>query len=161
VLKDRLFAQIETLIERAPDEDSASAVRTIAPLLAKVAAKFGREEYYIRTQQSGEWIVETIASRHAPEYIQRAIYAYPTAADAIGDEAATIVPLLIPVTHLIFELSGLPTVDRLVFFNRPHDTNKGRELTAAGWQRELASFLQRRSRSVAMGKSSSLPNDLC
>ncbi len=121
-----LDRQIQLLIDDAPkDGITPQLIKAIAPGLKQLAAKLRYEEYYIIQSLDADWLVTTITNRKLEK---RVIYAFPTLHDSFAPSSAELIALAIPVTHILFQLVALETVDSIIFLEIPGETNTGYEV---------------------------------
>lgn len=114
-----LEQQIQLLIDDAPNDGvTPKLIEKIAPGLKQLAAKLGYEQYYIVQSLDADWLVTTITNRTLEK---RVIYAFPTLQDSFATSsaefAAQLIALPIPVTHILFQLVALETVDSIIFLD--------------------------------------------
>lgn len=132
-----LDRQIQSLIDDAPDDGiTPLIVKAIAPGLKQLATKLRHKQYYIVQTLDGDWVVTTISDRQKPKTEQRVIYAFPTLQNIPKNTAdSQLIAVPIPVTHILFQLLALETVDSAVFFEIPGDANTGYEIKRADMQK--------------------------
>ncbi len=128
-----LDQQIQLLINDAPNDGiTPRLVKEIAPGLKQLATKLRHEQYYILQSLDAEWLVTTIRDRDNVEIEKRVIYAFPTLQDSASTNssgfAAQLIALPIPVTHILFQLVALETVDSIIFFETPGEAIAGYEI---------------------------------
>ena len=128
-----LDQQIQELIEQAPQDGvTPQLVAAIAPGLKRLAGKLRHSQYYILQNLDQEWVVTTLSHRTQPGIEKRVIYAFPSlqavpASMASGlDSEVIAVP--IAVTHILFQMIALLTVDSTIFFETPGDLTHGIEI---------------------------------
>ncbi len=121
-----LDRQIQLLIDDAPkDGVTPNLIKAIAPGLKQLAAKLRHEQYYIVQSLDADWLVTTITNR---EIEKRVIYAFPTLQDSFAPNSAELIAVPIPVTHILFQLVALESVDSIVFLEIPGEANTGYEV---------------------------------
>lgn len=131
-----LDRQIQSLIDDAPDDGiTPRIVSAIAPGLKQLATKLRHEQYYIVQSFDGEWVVTTISDRQKPKIERRIIYAFPTLQDIPKTTDSQLIAVPMPITHLLFQLLALETVDSLVFLETPGDATTGYEIKRADMQK--------------------------
>ncbi|KJH72186.1 hypothetical protein [Aliterella atlantica] len=131
-----LDRQIQSLIDDAPDDGiTPRIVNAIAPGLKQLAAKLRHEQYYIVQSLEGEWVVTTISDRQKPKIQRCVIYAFPTLQDIPKTTDTQLIAVPIAVTHILFQLLSLETVDSIVFLEIPGDANTGYEIKRADMQK--------------------------
>ncbi|WP_250122510.1 hypothetical protein [Chroococcidiopsis sp. CCMEE 29] len=128
-----LDEQIQVLIDNAPQDGvMPRVVAAIAPALQLLAKKFRHFQYYILQNLDQDWVLTTLSNRANPDVEKRVIYAFPTLKDVSAVSAAKLDPQVIavpiPITHILFQLAALETVDSIVFFETPGDLNTGVEV---------------------------------
>lgn len=131
-----LDRQIQSLIDDAPDDGiTPRIVNAIAPGLKQLATKLRHEQYYIVQSLDGEWVVTTISDRQKPKIQRRVIYAFPTLQDIPKTTDSQLIAVPIAVTHILFQLLALETVDSIIFLEIPGDANTGYEIKRADMQK--------------------------
>ncbi len=132
-----LDRQIQSLIDDAPDDGiTPHIVNAIAPGLKQLAAKLHHQQYFIVQSFEGDWVVTTISDRQKPKIEQRVIYAFPTLQDIPKNTVdSQLIAVPMPVTHILFQLLALETVDSIVFLEIPGDANAGYEIKRADIQK--------------------------
>ncbi len=122
-----LDRQIQSLIDDAPNDGiTPQLIKAIAPGLKQLAANLRHEQYYIVQSLDSDWLVTTITNRQKVE--KRVIYAFPTLQDSFAPNSAQLIATPIPVTHILFQLVALETVDSIIFLETPGDTIAGYEV---------------------------------
>ncbi len=142
-----LQAQIQLLIDDAPkDGITPQLVATIAPALSAIASSLRYPQYYILQNLEEGWVLTTLSNRTNPDLEKRVIYAFPTIQDVPVSLSAGLDPQVIlapiPVTHLLFQLMALDTVDSIVFFETPGTTTNIIEIERTYLQNEIQQQLQ-------------------
>lgn len=144
-----LDEQIQVLIVNAPSDGvTPQVVAAIAPVLKLLAAKLRRWQYYILQSLEQDWIVTILSDQANPKITKRVIYAFPTLKDISASgvaEDTQIVAFPIPTTHILFQLFALETVDSIIFFETPGDTNTGIEIRRKELQKLVQLQLQQSS----------------
>ncbi|MEB3181188.1 MAG: hypothetical protein VKL59_19460 [Nostocaceae cyanobacterium] len=125
--------QIQLLIDNAPQDGvTPRVVAAIAPILSAIAQQLRHLQYYILQNLEQGWVVTTLTNRTNPEVEKRVIYAYPTLQDVQGSASVGLDPQVIavpiPVTHILFQLVALETVDSIVFFEISGNLTNGVEV---------------------------------
>lgn len=125
-----LERQIQLLIDDAPNDGvMPNLIKAIAPSLKQLAANLRHEQYYIVQSLDADWLVTTITNSKLEK---RVIYAFPTLQDSFAssspEDAAQLIALPIPVTHILFQLVALETVDSIIFLENPGIANAGYEV---------------------------------
>lgn len=144
---DDLDQQIQTLIDEAPaDGVTGQAVETIAPTLKAIASRLKRTEYYILQTLDQGWVLTTLSSRQQPNTRKTVIYAYPSLKDAAAGPQSVRDPQIMaiptPVTHIIFQMLAIKSLDSLVFFDTPGNLAQGIEVRREDFQTLLQTQLQ-------------------
>ncbi|MBR8838999.1 MAG: hypothetical protein DSM106950_34605 [Stigonema ocellatum SAG 48.90 = DSM 106950] len=142
-----LQAQIQLLIDNAPkDGMTPQLLAAIAPALGAIASSLRYPQYYILQNKEQSWVLTTLSNRSHPELEKRVIYAFPTIQDVSVSLSAgldpQVIPALIPVTHLLFQLIALDPVDSIVFFETPGMTNNAIEIKRTDLQKLIQQHLQ-------------------
>ena len=116
-----LDKQVQLLIDNAPQDGvMPRVIVAISPVLKLLAAKL-RHQYYILQHLDNSW-VSTVLSRTNPDIEKRVIYAYPALQDILGVSDPQVIAVPLPVTHILFQLLALETVDNIVFFESGDST---------------------------------------
>lgn len=146
-----LDEQIQQLINDAPlDGVTPRLILAIAPGLKLLASRLRHLQYYILQNLEQDWIVTTLSDRANPEIEKSVVYAFPSLPDISAIPFAQlddlqIVAFPLPVTHILFQLISLETVDSLVFFETPGDFNTGIEIKREDLQSLVQTQLKRSS----------------
>jgi non-ribosomal peptide synthetase component E (peptide arylation enzyme) len=125
--------QIQLLIDNAPQDGvTPTFVAAIAPILNAIAQQLRHLQYYILQNMEQGWVVTTLTNRTNPDIEKRVIYAYPTLQDVSVSATVGLDPQVIaapiPVTHILFQLMALDTVDSIVFFEHSGNLTSGVEV---------------------------------
>ncbi|MBV9389601.1 MAG: hypothetical protein JOZ78_24530 [Chroococcidiopsidaceae cyanobacterium CP_BM_ER_R8_30] len=128
-----LDQQIQELIDNAPQDGVTPRLLTaITPGLKLLAGKLRHSQYYILQNLDHDWVATTLSHRTQPGVEKRVIYAFPSL-QAVPvsmnqglDSQVTAIP--IAVTHILFQMVALETVDSTVFFETPGDLTNGIEI---------------------------------
>lgn len=131
--KMNLDAQIQLLIENAPqDGQTPKIVAAIAPALKLLSQRLRHNSYYIVQTLDGRWLTTTLSNRAQPGLEKVVIYAFPTLQDAttgpLAPQTSAGVAAQFPVTHILFQMMALNSVDSLVFFETPNESVSGIEV---------------------------------
>ena len=142
-----LQAQIQLLIDNAPkDGTTPEIVTAIAPVLSAIASSLSYTQYYILRHLESGWVMTTLSHRANPELEKRVIYAFPTIQDVPPSSSAgldpQVIPVPMPVTHILFQLLAIEPVDSIVFFETSGTTNNGVEVQRAELQQQVLAQLQ-------------------
>jgi len=127
-----LDQQIQVLIDNAPQDGvTPQIVAAIAPGLKLLAGKLGHSQYYILQNLDQEWVLTTLSNSADPRVEKRVIYAFPNL-QAVPASAATgldqVIAVPMPVTHILFQMVALETLDSTVFFDTPGNLSTGTEV---------------------------------
>lgn len=144
---DTLDQQIQILIDEAPQEGgTGSAMVLIAPAIKTIAERLKHLEYYVLQTLDQGWVMTTLSNRKQPNNRKNIIYAYPTLTDAAKGPQSVKDPQLmaIPtaVTHILFQMLALKSLDSLIFFETPGNVSQGIEVRRQEFQALLQAHLQ-------------------
>ncbi|MBD2043571.1 hypothetical protein [Microcoleus sp. FACHB-672] len=142
-----LDQQLQALVDNAPqDGTTPQIVAAIAPALKWLAAQLRHSQYYILQTLDHDWVLTTLSNRAQPNVEKRAIYAFPTLKDAASGAFAPqdpqVMALPVPVTHILFQMVALNTVDSTVFFETPGTLDAATEVRREDVQNLIQSLLQ-------------------
>lgn len=142
-----LDPQIQELIDNAPqDGTTPTLMKAIAPVIKTMAEKLKHPEYYVPRTVDGNWLMVTLQNRSKPSVEKHIISAYPTLKDAeVGNQIMsnpTIDPLPIPVTHILFHMLAMKTVDSVIFFETPENLQDGVEIFRSTLQDNIKRHIQ-------------------
>ena len=159
-----LEEQIQLLIDNAPQDGvTPRLVAAIAPVLKVIAGKLRHSQYYIIQSLDQDWVLTTLSNRANPDVEKRVIYAWAALQDISGGAAAGLDPQVIAVpirvTHILFQLVALETVDSTVFFETPGDQTTGVEVRREDLQ-NLIQVQLKQNPSAPKAGTSQLPPDL-
>jgi hypothetical protein len=152
-----LDEQLQILVDNAPqDGTTPNAIKAIAPALKLVASQLKHPQYYVLQTLEQNWVMTTLNHRTEAGRFKNVIYGFPTVKDAASaphakDPQVIAIPVL--VTHILFQMVAMQTVDSLVFFEIPGNLNAGTEVT----HQELQQLIQLHLQS---SKGSNLPSDI-
>ena len=134
-----LTQQIHNLVEAAP-ADLQTSIAALAPALAQVAIELKHLQYCVGVNATGQWIATTLQHRQSQQEI-KVIYCFAQVAElqAFYQEALTAAAL--PVIDLLFQLTALDEIDRLVFFDGA-DTSQGIPVNKLDLQRSIEQHLR-------------------
>jgi hypothetical protein len=62
-----LDAQIQSLVDNAPDAESRVSALAVSAIIKRVAETFPGTEYYIAQSPEGDWLVTTLQHRQNPQ----------------------------------------------------------------------------------------------
>ncbi|TAD78706.1 MAG: hypothetical protein EA001_06490 [Oscillatoriales cyanobacterium] len=157
-----LDSQIQLLLDNAPqDGQTPEIVAAIAPALIYFANQLSREDYYILQTLNGDWVRVTLGNRREQGVEKNVIYAFPTLQDAargpmpVKDPNIMAAPF--PVTHILFQLMALESVDSIVFFDLPGDLMQGIEVGREAFQETVRNLF---SQVQQWQEGESIPNPL-
>lgn len=158
-----LDRQIKVLIDEAPQDGvTPQVVAAVAPVLVLLAGRLRHLEYYILQNLDRDWVVTTLSDRANPKVTKRVIYAFPTLKDvsavAVSEQDPQIVAAPLPVTHILFQLFALETVDSIIFFDIPGELNRGTEIQRGELQKLIK--LQIQPRSAPASPFNQIPPDI-
>ncbi|MDZ7959317.1 MAG: hypothetical protein RMY34_15780 [Aulosira sp. DedQUE10] len=144
-----LEAQIQLLIDNAPhDGITPQLVTAIAPALKAIAHQLRHPQYYILQSVESEWVVTTLSNRTNPGLEKRVIYAFPTLKDATLTLSTgldlQVIATEISVTHILFQLVALESVDSIVFFETPGMSTNAVEVQRSDLQNRIQQQLQQK-----------------
>lgn len=142
-----LDQQIQVLIDSAPpDGRIPQAMQAIAPALKLVASQLEHPQYYVLQTLDEAWLLTTFNNPEQPQETQHILYAFPTLQDlttqmgALEDPQVMAVP--VPVTHILFQMVGMDTVDSAIFFETPGNLSEGVQLHREDLQNLVQSYLE-------------------
>ena len=126
-----LDQQIQLLIDDAPDDGiTPNLIKAISPGLKQLATNLHHKQYYVLQSLDSDWLITTIANREKLE--KRVVYAFPTLQDSFATSSAEfeaqLIALPMPVTHILFQLIALETVDSIIFLETPGEAKTGYEV---------------------------------
>ncbi|MEB3336753.1 MAG: hypothetical protein VKJ46_04770 [Leptolyngbyaceae bacterium] len=138
-----LDQQIQVLIKNAPQDGTTPKIVTaIAPALTLLAQQLKHLQYYILQTLDQSWVLTTLSNRAQPQVEKRVIYAFPTLKDVTAGPQSLkdpqVIALPVPVTHILFQMTAMETIDSTIFFETPGDTVKGTEIR----RQELQDLIQ-------------------
>jgi hypothetical protein len=134
-----LTQQIQNLVEAAP-ADLQTSIAALSPALEQAAIGLKHLQYCFGVSATGQWLATTLQNRQSQQEI-RVIYCFAQAADLqfFYQEAVTSAEL--PVIALLFQLTALDDIDRLVFFDSA-DASQGRHVNKLDLQRSIEQQLK-------------------
>lgn len=158
-----LEQQIQVLIDRAPpDGTTPKAVEAIAPILKLLAGQLRHLEYHVLQTLDQGWVLTTLSNRAHPDVEKNVIYAFPTLKDAADFQSSwgpQIIAVSVPITHILFHMLAIDTVNSIVFFDTPGNLTAGREVRREDLQHLIQIHLQN-LRSAPRSYPSNLPPDI-
>jgi len=141
-----LDQQIQALIEKAPPDGSTPQIlKAIAPALVLIAQQLQHLEYSILQAVDQSWAVVVLSNLKQPGREKRVIYAWTSLKDASQAAAAAgdrLRPVLLPVTHILFQMIALEGLDSIVFFESPGNQEVGTEIPREQVQNLINVYLQ-------------------
>jgi len=142
-----LDQQLSILIDNAPqDGRTPQAMQAIAPALKLLASQLRYLQYYILQTLDESWVVTTLSNRAGLGQTKRVVYAFPTLQDISAQVDALLDPQVmaipVPVTHILFQMVAMNTIDSTVFFEAPGNLSEGTELRRDDLQTLIQSQLQ-------------------
>lgn len=128
-----LNQQLKILIDQAPNYGVPSQIikKGFAPILKVLALELQHLEYFVLQTPEQSWVLKVIANRSEPQQQKKVIYAYAALEDALKTQNNSddeLIPLSLPVTHLIFQLFALKQVDSIIFLDQPANLMTGIEI---------------------------------
>ncbi|MEG4964374.1 MULTISPECIES: hypothetical protein [unclassified Microcoleus] len=141
-----LDQQIQALIEKAPRDGSTPQIlQAIAPALVLIAQQLQHLEYSILQAVDQSWAIVVLSNLKQPGREKRVIYAWTSLKDASQAAAAAgdlLRPVLLPVTHILFQMIALEGLDSIVFFESPGNQEVGTEIPREQVQNLINVYLQ-------------------
>ena len=141
-----LDQQIQALIEKAPRDGSTPQIlQAIAPALVLIAQQLQHLEYSILQTVDQSWAIVVLSNLKEPGREKRVIYAWTSLKDASQAAAAAgdrLRPVLLPVTHILFQMIALEGLDSIVFFESPGNQEVGTEISREQVQNLINVYLQ-------------------
>lgn len=141
-----LDQQIQALIEKAPPDGSTPQIlQAIAPALVLIAQQLQHLEYSILQAVDQSWAIVVLSNLKQPGREKRVIYAWTSLQDASQAAAAAgdrLRPVLLPVTHILFQMIALEGLDSIVFFESPGNQEVGTEIPREQVQNLINVYLQ-------------------
>lgn len=151
-----LKPQLQILIDDAPNYGLSSVVieQAIAPVLEILGQQLEHLEYYILQNLSDEWVLYSISDRDQNQSPKKVIYAFSSlqdAADFQGKQDPNILAAPLPITHILFRLFSLASIDSMVFFTQPGNFKTAIELK----RNDLQNLIQQQLKQLV-----NIPNDI-
>jgi hypothetical protein len=134
-----LTQQIQNLIEAAP-ADLQVSIAALAPALEQAAIDLKHLQYSVGVSSTGQWIATTLQNRQSQQEII-VVYCFAKAADLKVFYQEAVASEELPVIDLLFRLTALDEIDRLVFFDSA-DTSQGRHVSKLDLQRSIEQQLK-------------------
>ncbi|MBU6185612.1 MAG: hypothetical protein ACKO3I_03510 [Synechococcales cyanobacterium] len=138
-----LDQQLQVLIDNAPQDGvTPHAIAAIAPALKAIASQLQHQDYYIVQTLNQEWVLLTLSRTNQPQVTKTVVYAFPSLQDISLSPSFQAEPNRIavpfPVTHLLFQLSSITSIDSVIFREIPDDSSSDVELKSS----DIQSLLQ-------------------
>jgi hypothetical protein len=142
-----LEAQIQLLIDNAPQDGVTPQIMvSIAPVLIAIAQKLNHYQYFILQNSEQDWVLTTLSNRANPGIEKQIIYAFPTIQDVslISDDGRDphLLPTLMDVTQILFQLVALKPVHSIVFIETPGNITNTVEVRRSQLERLIQQRLQ-------------------
>lgn len=138
-----LDQQIQVLIDNAPtDGHLPQAMQAIAPALKLVASQLEHSQYYVLQTLDDAWVLTTVTNPEQPQETKQILYAFPTLQDVTTLEDPEVMAIPVPVTHILFQMVGMDTVDSAIFFETPGNLSEGVQLRREDLQNLVQSYLE-------------------
>ncbi|OKH32957.1 hypothetical protein NIES2119_24800 [[Phormidium ambiguum] IAM M-71] len=158
-----LDQQIQVLIDSAPpDGRIPQAMQAIAPALKLVASQLEHPQYYVLQTLDEAWLLTTFNNPEQPQETQHILYAFPTLQDLTTQtgilEDPEVMAVPVPVTHILFQMVGMDTVDSAIFFETPGNLSEGVQLHREDLQNLVQSYLEQGSPAPQSPPGSVPPN---
>jgi endo-1,4-beta-mannosidase len=134
-----LTQQIQHLVTSAP-ADLQQSIAALAPALEQAAIELQHGEYWVGVSNTGQWIATTLQNRQTRQEI-RVIYCFARVADLQAFYPEEIDTAALPVIDLLFQLTSLDEIDRLIFFDSA-DVSRGRPVSKIDLQRSIEQRLR-------------------
>jgi endo-1,4-beta-mannosidase len=134
-----LTQQIQNLVADAP-ADLQSSIAALAPVLEQAAIELKHLQYFVGVSATGQWIATTLQNRQSQQEI-KVIYCFAKAADLQVFYKETGSSAELPVIDLLFQLTALDDIDRLVFFDSA-DVSRGKNVNKLDLQRSIEQQLK-------------------
>ena len=142
-----LEAQIQLLIDNAPQDGVTPQIMvSIAPVLIAIAQRLNHYQYFILQSSEQDWVLTTLSDRANPGIEKQVIYAFPTIQDVslISDAGRDphLLPTLMDVTQILFQLVALKPVHSIVFIETPGNITNTVEVRRSQLERLIQQRLQ-------------------
>ncbi|MDP5015719.1 MAG: hypothetical protein NWQ43_00110 [Dolichospermum sp.] len=142
-----LEAQIQLLIDNAPQDGVTPEIMvSIAPVLIAIAQKLNHYQYFILQNSEKDWVLTTLSNRANPGIEKQVIYAFPTIQDVSLISGAGrdphLLPTLMDVTEILFQLVALKPVHSIVFIETPGNIKNTVEVRRSELERLIQQRLQ-------------------
>jgi hypothetical protein len=133
-----LTQQIQNLVEAAP-ADLQVSIAALAPALEQAAIELKYLRYFVGVS-ADQWIATTLQNRQSQQEI-KVIYCFAQAADLQVFYQEGLASAELPVIDLLFQLTALDDIDRLVFFDSA-DVSRGIPVSKLDLQRSIEQHLK-------------------
>jgi hypothetical protein len=133
-----LTQQIQNLVEAAP-ADLQTSIAALAPALERAAIEL-RLQYYVGVSTSGQWIATTLQNRQSQQEIM-VVYCFTSSKDIQLFYQEAVAAVELPVIDLLFQLTALDGIDRLIFFDSA-DFGRGHHVDKLDLQRSIEKQLK-------------------
>ena len=142
-----LQAQIQTLVQNAPNDGvTGPTIEAIAPVLLTFAKRLKHRQYYILQNLGKSWVMTTLSNRLEPNVRKNVLYGFATLKDAASDPNTAKNPQIMaiptPVTHILFQMLALKSLDSMIFFDTPGNLRQGTEIRKSEFQGMVQAHLQ-------------------
>ena len=143
-----LDKQLEILINEAPQHGVPIPVmeKAVGPTLKFFASQLQHEKYYVLQGKNNAWLVTTLSNRKNTKEEKRVIYAFSTKKDAEAFQGIInpdIRIIFLPVTHLLFQLFSVESIDSVIFRDVPGNKKLEVEIPRAKLQNIIQQQLRR------------------
>jgi hypothetical protein len=153
-----LDEQVRFLIDGALDVESSMSVAAIAPVLKQAAQKLGHPSYYICQSPTGDWAVSTLRHRQHSDLEIKVIYAFDSVKGIekfYEGQSDAEIALEIPVINLLFEVLSVSVIDRVIFYDRGTNFDRGQEILMSDIKKSIVQHLEQ------LQAPAKLPPDIC
>jgi hypothetical protein len=133
-----LSQQAQNLIEGAP-RDLQPAIAALTPALLEAAQGLKHLQYFVGSDNSGQWIASTLQHRQSGQEI-KVLYCFAGVPELQSFYPEPLLAVELPVLDLLFQLTALPNIDRLVFYDSA-DFSRGFEVERAVLQAAIERHL--------------------
>jgi hypothetical protein len=138
-----LEAQMQALIDEAPDDATRIGIQSVAAVLGQVASSLNHPQYYILQNFQQQWQVTTLQHRSQAELEKTVIYAYCHLADATRmGQSVELMAAPVDVIPLLFQFFALADVDSLLFVEEASQFDQVRELPRQDLQTWIQTALE-------------------
>lgn len=134
-----LTQQIQNLVEAAP-ADLQTSIAALSPALEQAAIDLKHLQYCIGVSTTGQWIATTLQNRQSQQEIT-VVYGFANASDLQAFYQKSSESVVLPVIDLLFQLTALDDIDRLIFFDSA-DFSRGKHVGKLDLQRSIEQQLK-------------------